>query len=186
MLNWLDNLTPSKTSVLTSVLAATLTNIGMYIRETYNASKAKKSEQRKLANALHAEVKTLFMLYEKNSLKPELPLQGSDIAIVRLSCNYLSIFENNTDKIGIFNPEDIACIIELYIGLKGLIDTILVLAERWDKYATYSRMHQSPTDLPERESRLIDVHGVYNIALIYQEHFFNNYKKVLNVLEQYK
>lgn len=132
-----DNVTYSSTrcGYIHAILAFLVTR--------YNCSDDKELARRKLAKALKAEISSLIKLYQANKLETALPQEGSDISIVKIECNYLSVFENNTDKIGIFDEDDIAEIISFYMQTKGLIDTLSVLSERWSSYAMYSRTGMS-------------------------------------------
>lgn len=181
--NWFND--PVKAAVIGAVIGALLTNIVIYIREEWiSKPKQKKREQKKLATALYAESESLMTLYEPNKLENKVPENGSDIKNVRISCNYIAVFENNTDKIGILNTADIKSIIDLYITIKALIDTLLVLADRWELHATSSR-HPQQFNSNELDMQLEDVRNTYKIALQYQTIVFELYPKVKKVLSKY-
>lgn len=173
-------------AIISAAAAAIFMNIFMFLRETYIKCDQIETDREKLAKALHSEISTLIDLYRKNPVSPDTPRQGSDIRIVHLNCNYISVFENNTDKLGLLDKDDISSIITLYIHIKGLMDTLIVFATRWDTYALYSRSAQNePNYERENAARLNDVATVHPVALNYQDKVFNEYQNVLNLLDKY-
>lgn len=96
------------------------------------------NKRKKLAITLSSEIKAFKTVYDNDRysyrLKKDPPQNGTDIKIVRLECNYVVTFDNNTDKLGLLDEEDISEIISFYMELKSLIDTLMVLATRWERY----------------------------------------------------
>ena len=109
---------PALTSFLTSYLSA------YFLRKNDDKNKLDtlNKERRNLAKALHTEISTLVKMYDKMKLENKLPEKGSDIKVAFISQNYIAVYENNLDKLGILESDDISYIVEFYMYCKSLID----------------------------------------------------------------
>ena len=94
----------------------------------WKSKKNKETQQRVLSIALIAEMEALSKRWQQaNSERlvrvPEnYPM--SELPFWRIDENYFSVFENNCDKIGIFDDDDTKEIISVYITAKGFVDSI--------------------------------------------------------------
>ena len=175
---------PALTSFLTSYLSA------YFLRKNDDKNKLDtlNKERRNLAKALHTEISTLVKMYDKMKLENKLPEKGSDIKVAFISQNYIAVYENNLDKLGILESEDISYIVEFYMYCKSLIDSLKYLAQRWEQYVSYQRKNYPTTDkniADELHRKYIDVKTAYEAALAGQEKVFTLHRNILERLEKY-
>ena len=175
---------PALTSCLTSYLSA------YFLRKNDDKNKfdTLNKERRNLAKALHTEISTLVKMYDKIKLENKSPENGSDIKVAFISQNYIAVYENNLDKLGILENEDISHIIEFYMYCKYLIDSLKYLAQRWEQCISYQRENYPITDPNidnELKRKYIDVDTDYKAALAGQEKVFTLHRNILERLEKY-
>ena len=155
------------------------------------------NNRRTLAKALASELQALLTIYgnkdeESNEINmkvsSEPPKQGSDIKIAYISQNYVSVYERQLEKIGLLNEDDIPYIIGLYTCIKGLIDSHILLAKRWEMYARYTRDCSCITEEEKREERLKykDVANAHRSVWNYQKTIYELYPNVLTRLSKYE
>lgn len=122
--------------ILTATITAFVTDIFANRRDRKKEDREFKNNRKKLATALSSEIKAFKTIYDNATyrLKKDPPQNGGDIKIVRLECNYVVTFDNNTDRLGLLDRKDIPKIISFYMELKSLIDTLMVLATKWENY----------------------------------------------------
>lgn len=81
------------------------------------------------------------------------------------------------------NEDDIPYIIELYTCIKGLIDSHIYLAKRWEMYAQYT--WDSNRNFKEEETKYEDVKSAHRAVFRYQEKIYDLYPDVLDRLKEY-
>lgn len=150
------------------------------------------NNRRVLAKALYSELIALLELYGKkdevcseNNMKvpPDPPEQGKNLKIAYISQNYVSVYESQLGRIGLLNEDDIPYIIGLYTYIKGLIDSHIYLAKRWEMYAQYTR---EPNKIPQEEAlKKEDVNSAHRSVFRYQETIYDLYPDVLDRLKAY-
>jgi hypothetical protein len=176
-------------TIITVLIGAIAGAIGKAYFDKKNLQSATKENKKRLAKALQSELKTLIKIYDHNKLAPWVDGQDNRVKIVKIDCNYLTVFENNTDKLGALEADDIDKIVEFYTFLKSFIDTLQVLSIRWDEYARYQRAQQANISevgyATELECRYIDVKNVHNITLNLQDNILNNCNKIIDILNKY-
>lgn len=180
-------------AVLTSWMTSYLT--ARYLKENDNKNRERDVTNSRctLAKALYSELQALIKLYggkddecnEDNMKVPsEPPEQGKDIKIAYISQNYISVYESQLGRIGLLNEDDIPYIIELYTYIKGLIDSHIYLAKRWEMYARYTR---ESNKIPQEEAlKQEDVNSAHRSVFRYQEKIYDLYPDVLDRLKKYE
>ena len=116
------------------------------------------------------------------------PKNGSEIKAANISQNYISVYENNLDKIGILKTEDISYIIELYLYFKYLIDSLKWLSERWETYVQYNNDNEDSKDEKiqiELKCKYTDVVNAYKSAKFGEKRILNSFKNVVDRLSKY-
>ena len=126
-------------SLFIPVIASAATAYFLRKNDNHNRNEDNKQQTANIAKALYSEIETLMTIYKRLELNQEPPKNGTDIKIASIQHNYLTVYENNLDKIGLFNTDDIQKIIELYTYIKALLDSHLHVADFWEKYAQYTR-----------------------------------------------
>ncbi|WP_196603466.1 hypothetical protein [Pectinatus haikarae] len=176
-------------SFITSVFTFAITSGFTICRDRGKEKKDLKQNRSKLAKALYSEIKAFIDMYQEYKLTKKLPQNGDDIKIVRLECNYVVTFDNNTDKLGILDEDDIPRIIFFYMQLKSLIDTLMVLAERWEKYASYCNANAPTTQAKDITIVRIlkkNIDDTHKLAFNIQEKVLKDAGEALSALEKYK
>lgn len=174
-------------SVMITVLASLTTfvfAVVLFAVKSWWTNKEQKQRSRQnLAKAIHSELSALMEIYKQMELSETPPKSGEDLTIAHLTQNYISVYENNLDKIGILDKDDIEVIIKLYIGIKGLIDSHIYLAKRWEMYAQYTR---EPNKIRQEEDlKKEDVNSAHRAVFRYQEKIYDLFPDVLGRLEKY-
>ncbi len=179
-------------AVIPSIIASFLTAWLLKKNDRQNMLNDIANRRRALAKALYSEILALLELYGKkedecseNNMKvpPKPPEQGKDVKIAYISQNYVSVYESQLGKIGLLNEDDIPYIIGLYTLIKGLIDSHVYLAKRWELYARYTR---EPNKIPQEEAlKKEDVNSAHRSVFRYQEKIYDLYPDVLDRLKEY-
>ncbi len=179
-------------AVLPALLSSFLTAIFMKENDDKKREADIANNRRILAKALYSELIALMELYgkkddecSKNNMKvsPEPPKHGKDIKIAYISQKYVSVYESQLGRIGLLNEDDIPHIIGLYTCIKGLIDSHIYLAKRWEMYAQYTR---EPNKIQQEEAmKKEDVNSAHRAVYMYQEKIYDLYPDVLNRLKEY-
>ena len=135
-----------------------------------------------LIKALHAELVNFREIYDVIALLPDLPWNGSKVTVSHISQQYIAVYENQLNKIGILDKGDIPYIIRLYVNIKVLIDVRHQLNEICKEYNDYTRkMVADPSKSPL--GKMLDT---YKLALQYQDNVYELYPDVLKRLEKYE
>lgn len=148
----------------------------------------KRIARQNLAKAIYSEISTLVEIYKQMELTETPPQVGTDLKIAYLTQDYISVYENNLDKIGILDTDDIEEIVKLYICIKALIDSHIYLAKRWEMYAQYTReLNKIPKEekTKEEQRKKEDVNSAHRAALGYQKEIYKLYPGVLDRLKEY-
>ena len=179
----MEYISPVTLSILSGLCGCVLTSIFTIWNDNRKIEKSIDIKRNNLAKAIHTELSTLLEIYDKMKLKETMPQQGDDIAIAKISQNYISVYENNLDKIGILDNEDVKYIVQLYTYIKSLIDSLICLADRWEDYAKYTR--ELNANDKEKILKLHDVMTANKAAYYCQEKVFTLFPNVLDRLEKY-
>ncbi len=169
--------------VFSGLLGSILTMIFTKFYDDCRQKKNFKIEQKNLAKALKTEISVLVKMYQKIKLPENPPNNGSNLNVAYISQNYISVYENNTNRLGILNSDDIPKIIELYMCIKYLIDSLQWLSQRWEIYSRYGRTPNYSSK--ELILKGVDVENAYNAAREGEKIIFNLYNDVLNRLSKY-
>lgn len=173
--------------VFIAILSAWLTSFltAKYLKGNDNKNREADiaNSRRVLAKALRSELLTLREIYRNMEVSPAPPKSGNDISVSYLSQNYISIYEHNIERIGLLKEEDIPCIVELYICIKSLIDSLICLSNRWELFAMYTRGND--VDEKEMELKYRDVENAHRGAYECQKRIFELYPVVIEKLSKY-
>lgn len=174
---------PILTSFFTSYLSAHFLKKNDNDNKTENLNK----ERQNLAKALHTEIFILVKMYEEIRLPENPPKTGDEIKVAYISQNYISVYENNLNKIGILDKDDIPKIIEFYMCVKYLIDSLQLLSKRWEVFTQYQRKNQQLNEQQNQELNLkyVDVCKVYQAAREAEKRISNLFFDVLERLSKY-
>lgn len=179
-------------AILTSWMTSYLTAKYLKVNDNKNRMTAISNSRRALAKALFSELQALLEMYggkdEKNNeenmkVPSEPPEQGKDLKIAYISQSYISVYESQLGQIGLLNEDDIPYIIEIYTYIKGLIDSHIYLAKRWEKYAQYTR--DPDCNLREVQMKYEDVKSAHKAVYRCQEKIYNLYPNVFERLAKY-
>ena len=184
----MDWLCSNYQTLLSGLFDSVLTMLFVFVHDYWKQQHLKKMEIQNLAKAIHTEITVLVKLYGKMKLKSSPPLSGADIKAVLISQNYLSVYENNLNKIGILKKKDVTEIIKLYLCFKYLIDSLKYLSQRWETYVQYQRNNhpiQSKKIYDEMNRKYRDVVNAHNAVCEGQSLIFSLYDDVLKRLEKY-
>lgn len=178
-------------SQLVYVLSGSLATLfGKSLLDYWKAKKQTIETKKRLARALNAELKTLLFIYDKSKLDQWDDTKPVQTKIAKIDFNYLIVFESNTDKLGLFDSDEIDEIVKFYTFLKSFIETLQVLAMRWEEYARYSRVSHPniPHELylQEKQFLYIDVKSVHEEVFKLQDEIINIYLyKIEPLLKKY-
>lgn len=92
--------------------------------------------------AIQTELQTVLNLYESFKLSPDEPKNGEDIKAVRISYKYNTVYSHNADKLGLMDKKVIESVVTAYTYLASFIDTLTVLADRWEEMIQAERLKQ--------------------------------------------
>lgn len=113
-----------------------------YVIASYRQYKHSKSELKKVCLAISVELQTVLNLYESFKLSPDEPKNGDDIKAVRISYKYNTVYSHNADKLGLMDKKVIKSVVTAYTYLASFIDTLTVLADRWEEMTQAERLNQ--------------------------------------------
>lgn len=110
-----------------ALLGSVGTFIGFLLKETYSAFMRKNS----LAASLLAEINSICDRYYRSTKGQgvKAAFDGRQFYSLYIQEDYFTVFNNNTDKVGSFKPQEAAEIISFYIMAKGFVDTV----RAWDR-----------------------------------------------------
>lgn len=169
--------------VIIALLSALFIAFFAWVQSWWERRGQKRIARQNLAKAIHSEISTLVGIYRQMELTETPPQSGKNIKIAYLTQNYISVYENNLDKIGILDNGDIKEVVKLYICIKALIDSHIYLSKRWEMYAQYTR---DPNSIPKEEAmKKNDVNSAHRAALEYQKEIYKLYPDILKRLEKY-
>lgn len=131
------------------------------------------NNRQRLAQALLTELETLFLHYKKMS-------DGQSFLIVKENClivntmlvddSFLTVYDHNTDKIGLFDKKSIAEVVKLYTAIRGYIYSI----KTWNDIITQKDdvvvkiMYNKSL-----EKQLNEIIKQYNISMVVLENIAN-------------
>ena len=80
----------------------------------------KRSERKSLARALSAELEYAFEAYKAYEFPAENPMRKTEIPEAIKYAPRLMVYEKNTDKLGLFEVDDIKQVIEMYVKIEEM------------------------------------------------------------------
>ena len=116
-----------------------------YLTDRYAKSRTKSEQLSQLQAtklAISAELQTVLNLYESFTLSLDEPKNGDDIKAVRISYKYNTVYSHNADKLGLMDKKVIESVVTAYTYLASFIDTLTVLADRWEEMIQAERLNQ--------------------------------------------
>lgn len=176
-------------SVIAGLSGSIATIIVFFFKEQYS----KFSMTKTLAASLLAEITCI----EENYLSLTgggLCRNPGEITLLRLSMEeeYFVVFNNNTDKIGLFESSDAKVIIHFYIKAKSFNDTLRVYSNEGMKHDTFAHLwnaaiENEQTDLIEKQLQIIinNMAPVYEKLLKDEDVLKDDYIRCVSVLEKY-
>lgn len=178
-------------AALTSSIATTLINYRlMRSREKQKQKTDLKTNKIRLARAFWAEITALFALYEGLKLVPwDPPEKEIDYNMLNIQYDYLSIFNSNADKIGLFPHEDAVEFIDFYTFAKSYIDSLRELSRRWINHvAREEQKHLNPKNDELKEAYNTsrkDLFKLYQRCYEQQDEFYRRRDVVKKTFEKY-
>lgn len=144
----------------------------------------------RIARAFWAEITALFSLYESLKLVPwDPPEKNIDYNMVKIQYDYISIFNSNADKIGLFPHEDAIEFINFYTFAKSYIDSLRELSRRWINNAAREEKHLLDPNNDELKKVYItsrkDLFNLYQRCYKLQEEFYLRRDVVKETFEKY-
>ena len=125
-------------SIIPPLVVALVTT---YLNNKYTQNREKNNKSRtvtevkvRLAKAFWAEISSLIAIYDSHKISEYVDGSAINIEIVRIDSSYLSVFDNNTDKIGLFPADDAKEFLKFYLFLKSFIDTLRELSKRVETF----------------------------------------------------
>lgn len=143
-----------------------------------------------LVLAFRSEIESLFDLYENLKLKPWVEIKKRPILkMVNIQYDYISIFNSNADKIGLFPHEDAVEFIKFYTFTKAYIDSIRELSRRWLSHMAREEKHILDPKNNELEKVYNisekDLFELYQYCYEQQEEFYRRRDVVEKTFEKY-
>lgn len=130
---------------ITILISLSTALLSAYLTDRYAKSRAKSeqmSEVKATKLAICIELQTVLNLYESFTLSPDQPKNGDDIKAVRISYKYNTVYSHNADKLGLMDKKVIESVVTAYTYLASFIDTLTVLADRWEEMIQAERLNQ--------------------------------------------
>lgn len=176
------------TAMVSALMTAVFMNLAAYIKDDKEKQASQKKEQSDLANAILAELDAIRTVYEPLKLTEHTPENQNDVAVSHLGQEYLTVYKQNASKLGLFRQTDATAVIELYVTIMGLMDSLAYLSARLTERTNYQQTYSAVSVSDSSKSSIIDkdVKNAYVTAYNYQEKIRNAYPKVKQVLEQYR
>lgn len=177
-------------AIVGSVLGVALSFIAKSVYDSRRGKKSLADLRSRLARSFWAEITALFDLYESLKLDPWMSSEeGVIYKMVNIQYDYISIFNSNADKIGLFPPEDAAEFVRFYTFTKFYIDTLRELSRRWLNHAQREEKHR----LDPENSALVNVYKLseqdlfelYQHCYEQQEEFYARRDAVKKTFEKY-
>lgn len=178
-------------AALTSSIATTLINYRlMRSREKQKQKTDLKTNKIRLARAFWAEITALFALYEGLKLVPwDPPEKEIDYNMLNIQYDYLSIFNSNADKIGLFPHEDAVEFIKFYTFAKSYIDSLRELSRRYKNHMNrYEKLRMNPNDkiiISVFNESVEDLRQIYQYCYEQQNEFYRRRDVVKKTFEKY-
>lgn len=149
-----------------------------------------KTNKFRIARAFWAEITALFSLYENLKLVPWDTLEKDiEYNMVNIQYDYISIFNSNADKIGLFPHEDAVEFIKFYTFTKSYIDSLRELSRRWINHAVREEKHSLDPNNDELKkvysTSRKDLFDLYQICYKQQEEFYLRRDAVKKTFEKY-
>lgn len=165
---------PLITAVLSAVISAWFTNVYAEQRDY----KRQQSQLQATRLAICIELQAVLNLYESFKLSPDEPKNGDDIKAVRISYKYNTVYSHNADKLGLMDKKVIESVVTAYTYLASFIDTLTVLADRWEEMIQAERLNQ--------DTRLYwqDVKDCHKLAYAQQETTLGAIHKAIAALRE--
>lgn len=176
-------------SVIAGLSGSIATIIVFFFKEQYS----KFSMTKTLAASLLAEITCIEENY-RSLTNGGLCRNPGEITLLRLSMEeeYFVVFNNNTDKIGLFDSTDAKTIIHFYIKAKSFNDTLRVYSNEGMKHDVFAHLwnaavENEQTELVAKQMEIpIDrMVPLYQKLLIDEDTLKVDYDICVNVLEKY-
>lgn len=166
---------------ITILISLSTALLSAYLTDRYAKSRAKSeqmSEVKATKLAICIELQTVLNLYESFKLSPDEPKNGDDIKAVRISYKYNTVYSHNADKLGLMDKKVIESVVTAYTYLASFIDTLTVLADRWEEMIQAERLNQ--------DTRLYwqDVKDCHKLAYAQQETTLGAIHKAIAALRE--
>lgn len=172
------------------IFTAITMQIAIWFRERQTRKTLLKNKKKQVATVLIGELKSLRDMYSLKRLKEGLPQDGPDIPVGFIGENYLAVYDHLIEKLGVLDDEDVVKLNAFYLNLKMLVDSLKILAERWERYVMFKRY--PPIDKQRNEIeieiniRYDDVCRTYLEAFDIQEKAMNGFDEIITMLEVYR
>jgi len=172
------------------IFTAITMQIAIWFRERQTRKTLLKNKKKQVATVLMGELKSLRDMYSLKRLKEGLPQDGPDIPVGFIGENYLAVYDHLIEKLGVLENEDVVKLNAFYLNLKMLVDSLKILAERWERYVMFKRY--PPIDKQRNEIeieiniRYDDVCRTYLEAFAIQEKAMSGFDEIITMLEVYR
>ena len=129
-----------KLLIIGQILAAAIAVLIVFLGEWFQRRRdrdtqaaARKLDREHLANALHSELATLWARYNKTIGAQLMKARDwTEFGKVKFESDYFVVFDGNTSKLGLFEPEDIQTVLFAYIVGKGQVDNLINWGDQLD------------------------------------------------------
>ena len=149
--------------ILTAFATAVMSTFFNVIKDVSFIHKNQKTETARVKLAIATELQAILDLYEPIKLKKSPPTSGDDIKVIRINSDYNTVYRNNADKLGLMDKNVVKTVVTAYTLMNAFIDTLSVLAYRWESMVAAQRAGQDTTIYFE------DVQTCHEIAYEQQE-----------------
>ena len=149
--------------LIIALASAVLTNILSYLFTVHRTNVQTKETINSTKLAIATELQAIRDLYEPIKLKKSPPMSGDDIKVIRINSDYNTVYRNNADKLGLMDKNVVKTVVTAYTLMNAFIDTLSVLAYRWESMVAAQRAGQDTTIYFE------DVQTCHEIAYEQQE-----------------
>lgn len=178
---------PLTAAIVSSLLAATAMNLFTYYKERIIRTTARKKERSDLAKAILAELDAILTIYKTQKLTEHIPENQNETAISHLGQEYLIVYKQNASKLGLFRQSDAKAIIELYVNIMGLMDSLVYLSDCLDQREKYRQIESNLNVIDPKQRVLLDqyIKNAHDAAYKYQGIILDKYPVVKKILEWY-
>lgn len=177
-------------AVLGSIVGVVLSFIAKSVYDSRRDKKSLADLRSGIARAFWAEITALFALYEGLKLVPwDPPEKNIDYNMLNIQYDYLSIFNSNADKIGLFPHEDAVEFIKFYTFAKSYIDSLRELSRRYKNHMNrYEKLRMNPNDkiiISVFNESVEDLRQIYQYCYEQQNEFYRRRDVVKKTFEKY-